>query len=337
MAIKKRALDQAVLGLILLSVIFFAMIGISFTTNYVIAANITNVSVLAKLNVTNTEPNITMVNLDDDVKTPAHEIDLTANGITAVTCNATVWDYNGWQDIDPGSINATLYIRSIGVNSNNDNNDHYTNNSCGRCVQVSATEAGCDCRFGMQYYANYSNQWLCNISINDKGGTASSTPLELNFTQTAVSNLTTVTKLLAIETPETVLDYGNLSVTQISNAIERNVSNGGNIDLNLTLRGFGGENSSRTANDTVVMICSYGNISYNYQRYSVGLNVSFTNMENLSNIADDTNFTLFRRTNDNSQGVRNDVNMTFWRLEIPLDVGGLCNGTIIFGAVERST
>jgi hypothetical protein len=59
-------------------------------------------------------------------------------------------------------------------------------------------------------------------------------------------------------------------------------------------------------------------------------------MKNLTNQTVDTNYTLAQRTNDNQDGVREDLNVTFWRLEIPLSVGGLCNGTIIFGAVETT-
>jgi hypothetical protein len=82
------------------------------------------------------------------------------------------------------------------------------------------------------------------------------------------------------------------------------------------------------------MICTYGNISFGYHRYVVGLNTSFADMKNLTNQTLDSNFTLSRRTNDNTVGVREDINSTFWRLQIPLSAGGLCNGTIIFGAIE---
>ena len=274
-----------------------------------------------------------MVLEDDPTGTTENEIDLIANNVTIVTCNATVYDFNGWQDIDADSVNATIYIYNTGdidINSSNDNNSHYTNRSCGSCVQGSTpTEAICDCRFAVQYYAN-DTTWICNISVTDKGGTDPENAL--NFSRDGVDTAT-ITKLLAIDTLTDVIDYGNLSVTEISDAIVRNFTNVGNVDLNLTLRGFGGENSSVT-NDSFAMICEFGNISFGYHKYAVGLNVSFAEMKNLTGQTRDSNFTLPQRTNDNLLGTREDINETFWKLEIPLGVGGLCNGTIIFGAVE---
>ena len=332
--IKRKTLKQGILSVFLLFAIVSVLIGVSFTTNYVIGepVNYTNATVIAILNVTNTEPNITGVIVDDDISNPADEIDLATNAFTVVTCNATIFDYNGYKDImDTNATNATFFMNSVGLDSADDNNSHYTNRSCGRCVQgSSSTRAVCDCRFAMQYYAN-DTVWRCNISITDKGGTGRPGQV-LNFTRTG-ADTTTVTKLLALDTPTTMIDYGNLSVTQISAAIQRNVTNAGNVDLNLTFRGFGGENDSIT-NDTFAMVCNYGNISFGYHRYIAGLNVSFSEMTNLTNQTVNTNFTLPQRTNDAPVGIRKDINETYWRLEIPLSVGGLCNGTIIFGATE---
>jgi hypothetical protein len=330
--IKKSSLEKGIFSFISIALILSIIIGVSISSNYVAAAlNITNVSVLAILNITNTEPNITAVTLNDD-DTLTSEIDLTANAERVVTCNATVFDHNGWQDIDPGSVNATVFIQSVGMDAADDNNDHFTNRSCGRCVQITSTTAGCDCRVAMPYYANNSNTWICNISITDRGGTGHP-DVELNFSDTEVSPLTTVTKLLALDTPSDFIDYGNLSVTQTSIAIRRNVTNVGNINMNLTLRGFGGENGSVT-NDSYAMICDFGNITFDNHRYVVGSNTSFDNMKNLSNSSQDSGFTFLQRIDDSNFG--QDRNNTFWRLSIPLSVGGLCNGTIIFGAIETN-
>ena len=96
--IKRKTLEQSLIATFILASLIFIIIGVSFTTNYVTGAtNVTNVTVIAKLNVTNTEPNITAVTLnDDDTSTP--EIDLTANGVTVVTfhchriiCNAFIF------------------------------------------------------------------------------------------------------------------------------------------------------------------------------------------------------------------------------------------------------
>jgi hypothetical protein len=333
--IKKKTLEEGILSVFGLLIIIAILIGVSFTTNYVTGEvqNQTNATVFAILNVTNTEPNITSVVLDDLDDSTANEIDLTANAITAVYCNATVFDFNGWQDIDSDSVNATIYVTTEGINGDADNNHRYINSSCGSCVQgSSSTEAICNCKFPVQYYAN-ATEWTCNISITDSGGTGRGTPGAdyLNFTATG-TDTATITKLLALDTPTTVLDYGNLSVTETSAAIVRNVTNVGNIDFNLTFRGYGSDNESIGQN--VTMICELGNITFGNQRYVIGNNVTFDAMRNLTNQTLDSNFTLSQKTDDNNLGL--EFNKTFWRLQIPLSVGGICNGTIIFGAVEAT-
>ena len=341
-SVKKRTIEQAVIVLTLAILAFSALVGITFTSYDVFGGNITNITVRATVNVSNTEPVIIAIRLDDNVSSPAHQIDLTPNGFTAVVCNATIFDYNGWADIAPNKTNATLYIKNVEEAGATDKNFRYRNSSCGSCRQAAASEAHlgdtattaiCDCKFNVQYYANNSNEWVCNMSVTDTGGTQVQ-HLELNISRTAVSNDTLVNKLLAIDTG-TLLDYGNLSVTETSSEIIHNVTNVGNINLNITLRGYGGSNESIGINHS--MMCDFGNISVGQQKYALGSeNIGktvFVNMTILRNQTDVTNFTLYHKVNDNSVG--DERNSTIWRLQVPLSVGGICNGTIIFGAVER--
>lgn len=331
--IKRKILEQGIIGLLTLFTITSILIGVSFTTNYVIGAtNITNSTVLARVNITNTEPNITMI-----VVSPS-PIDLTANGVTVVVCNASIFEYNGINDINQNATNATFYIQSVGENVPADNNHRYSNSSCNDCVQNSATNISCACRFGLQYYANDSSTWLCNMTVRDKGGTQKSGS-EINLSDSDVSSAVTVTKLLAINT-STLLDYGNLSVTETSAEIVHNITNVGNINLNLSLRGYGGTNDSVDSPfNNMTMTCELGNISIGNQRYEVGSQFTgatvFANMQSLTNTTRRINFTVPSRIDDSAFGW--DRNSTLWRLQIPLTVGGLCNGTIIFGAVDAET
>ena len=164
----------------------------------------------------------------------------------------------------------------------------------------------------MQYYANFSTSWICNITVGDYGGTQKKdSGLLLNLTDTEVSSAVTLNKLLAINT-STLLDYGNLSVTQVSDSVQHNVTNVGNIDLNLSLRGFGGDVIDGPGMN-VTMMCDLGNISIGNQRYSIGLNESsFANMRNLTNQTAISNFTLPARSLDSDFG--SDRNATFFRL-----------------------
>ncbi len=345
--INLRNLENILTGCLIFSILVTLLIGVSFTTTQVIGAtNTTNRTVAAKVNVSNTEPNITSMRLDDGVD-PTSQIELTAHNATTVTCNATVFDFNGWEDINPNETNATFYIQSMAASGATDNNFRYRNASCGSCRQATAAEASglysqattaiCDCKFAVQYYANDSSTWRCNMSVRDNGG-YQHPDFRLNLTTFEVSDVATVTKLLAIDTPSLLIDYGNLSVTETSGEIQLNVTNVGNVDINLTLRGFGGDNDSLDyPGNNLTMMCDYGNISIGNQRYKLGTEfiglTGFNNMTILQNQTQRTNLTLRQRENDTERTF--DTNTTLWRLQVPLTVGGLCNGTIIFGAIEQ--
>lgn len=342
--IKKKGLENLAAGALLFTIFIILFFGVSITGNLVVGNdnNISNITVLARVNVTNTEPNITSVRVDDSVLSPPDTIDLSPFTATVVTCNATVRDHNGWQDIAADQVRADFHIQGVDTSGSTDNNYFYQNTSCGSCRQATAAEAAndeipqadaaiCDCKFAIEYYANSSSNWMCNISVTDTGGTQIPS-LEINLTDNQTSNFTvTVTELLAINT-STLIDYGNLTVTETSNEIVHNVTNAGNVPFNLSLRGYGGTNESVGINET--MICDLGNISFGNQRYEWGSHqigsTTFANMRNLTNQTVITNFTLPQRVDDTTFG--RDRNSSIWRLEVPLSVGGICNGTIIFGA-----
>lgn len=329
----------------LFSLIFFGglflffIVGASFSSNdtYAAAINITNQTVIAILNVSNTEPNITNVVVDDDLKIPPDEIDLIANGAKVVICNATIWDYNGAGDIlSRSNTSATLYIDSEGSGAADDNNYHYTNESCENCIASSDPNiAYCDCKFAVQYYANYSDSWRCNFTVEDSGGHAQSEE-EVFLGDSEVSGLVTVTKVLGIDSP-LILDYGNLSVTQTSEEIIHNITNVGNVKNNFTVRGYGGTNESVGINYT--MICDFGNITFDYQKYEFGTDkigtTVFSEMYNLTNQTILTEWTIPAKKEDDYSG--SESNSSLWRLQIPSQVGGTCNGTIIFGAIDASS
>ena len=84
------------------------------------------------------------------------------------------------------------------------------------------------------------------------------------------------------------------------------------------------------------MICDFGNITIGNQRYFLGsTGIPFSDMTTLTNQTVKTNQTFPSRTDDTTYG--SDRNSTFWRLQVPFGVGGICNGTIIFGAVDAES
>jgi hypothetical protein len=287
----------------------------------VFGANITNVSVIAKAFIWNTEPVMGQVVISSP-------IDLTPGNTTIVNCTSYVWDYNGWLDIMP--LNATFYHYYESTNYGaDDNNNHYSNKTC-KCYQVDAspTNASCECTFKVWYYAS-NGTWMCNFTVRDKGGTA--TPLRKINNTASLNSTGEINPVLGINTQDTI-DFGNLSVTETSGYVRANITNWGNVPINISVRGFGGTDETWPDVGNYSMLCEFGgNISVGYQRYSISNTTVFASMINLTNTTTLIEpWSLPVRTNDTAYG--KDRNVTYWKLNVPLSVGGMCNGTVIFSA-----
>jgi len=287
-----------------------------------------NGTTITKVWVWNTEPNITGVTVGPST------ITLIPGNTTRINCTAIVWDWNGYADVNV--TNATFYHNTVTATDPDDNNNHYTiediNTNC-TCVQngASATNASCYCFFDIWYYAN-NGTWTCNMTIKDMGGNA--TEREYMFNDSATGNAT-INTLIGMDVVSLV-DYGNLSVTETSTEKEINITNFGNEDINISVRGYGGTNDTKRNNPTnSSFICELGNMHLGQERYAVSTGVDWTVMTNLTNTSTlIQNFTLPQRTNDTDYG--NDKNQTYWKLKVPLTVAGYCNGTLEFTAFDAN-
>jgi len=305
-----------------LSIIVLILLGIvslSFSMENVDGLNITNETVIARVNVSNTFPNLYLVRITSPLDIN-NNIDLTAGNTTTLLCNGTFQDANGFDDVT--KVNATLYFDNVGSNASDNNMTHYSNSSCGTCPAVpgSGNQNGtCSCQFAVQYYANYGN-WRCNMTVTDTG------LLESTYNSTTFF----MNEVVGIDLYNLTIDYGPLSVTSTSQNIPENVSNVGNVPINITVRGYGGTNETEGIN--VTMICETGaNITFGNQRYSTVNSTAFDDMRNLTNQTTMVPaLTIPTRTNGTTAG--NSTNTTFWKLRIPIGPSGICNGTIIFGA-----
>jgi hypothetical protein len=276
-----------------------------------------NMSTTTKLYVWNTEPNVSGVTIDPD------PIDLTAGNTTQINCSVNVWDYNGWEDFNVS--NATFFHASVNDNSPDDNNNHYTveniGNNCS-CDQVDANNATCWCLFDVWYYAT-NGTWTCNMTITDRGGEATERQFYFNASD---SNTATVNTVTAINVPEE-LDYGNLSVTETSEDKVANVTNFGNVPVNISVRGYGGTTNPDNPNN-LAMNCSYGDISIEYEKYALQSGTDYEAMNALSNTSTEMELSVNVREDDDSY--IDSTNETYWKIQIPLSVGGHCNGTLEF-------
>jgi hypothetical protein len=310
---------------IIIALIIIMIMAITPQTSDITAYNQT---VIARVNVTNSGPNLYRV----EITSPLVPIDLTAGGVTIVVCNGTFRDINGYDDII--DVNATFYQNTFASDATDDGNNHYSNTSClvggNTCTAIPDSNnlnGSCICQFAVQYYAN-NGTWQCNMTITDDGGIESSEN----------SSFVTINEVLGIDVETTTLDFGNLSVSQTSDPTRQNVTNVGNVPINITVRGYGGDNE--TIGQNVSMICdssagALANITFDYMRLDTINSTDYADMINITNqtkqIAD---LTIPKRTTNSSYG--NSSNSTFWRLKIPPEAGGICNGTIIFGAIDAT-
>ena len=99
--IKIMDIERIISSFIVILMLAALFVGVSFTADNVIGTNVSNVSVLAKVNISNTEPTLYLVRV---MNTP---IDLTANSAATVMCNGSFTDSNGFDDIK--NVTATLY------------------------------------------------------------------------------------------------------------------------------------------------------------------------------------------------------------------------------------
>jgi hypothetical protein len=286
------------------------------SANFTVRADCSSDGVrLEKVNI-RTVYNITFQNFAPQVQSvrTASPLDLLAGQNLSVYCNATIYDSNSPHDIR--KVNATLFQQSIGGSATDDNNNHYTNNSCAN-ISSFGNFANYSCGFRVAYYAN-NGTWKCNISVADIWS------LENSSNSTFFIN-----ELMAVEVFPSAIDHGNLKAGNTSHT-DSNISirNIGNVAIIPSVKGFAPNESLGYLN--LSMVCPIGNISNNNHRYSLVNGTDFSLMQEVDNSSRNFPFTLQQRTNDAAYG--NDTNLTHWKVRIPPLTLGLCNGTVVFGA-----
>lgn len=308
MNIKERTLDLVLAAGLFIFVLSVVGIG------YVIS---TPKTVETTVNITQGLPII-----DEIVINYGNSINLTEGSTFAVLCNATIVDYNGVGDLS--RVNATFFRNNgteatgYGAYGPENNNSRYENANCTYDSTINSFTFNYNCTFNVTYHA-FNGSWNCTVWANNS----------LN-TPTNGTNSSHIYPLYAINVTESV-DYGQLSVFDTSDMYTVNVTNFGNMPINLTVYGYGG--SDPTEGDGYSFVCpdtSGTNISIEYERWVVSDNtIAWGNMIPLTSSA-----TLMDNVTIQKQSTDSMVwNTTYWRVYIPPNPFGSCNGTIVYEAI----
>ncbi|MEM4331000.1 MAG: hypothetical protein QW273_03270 [Candidatus Pacearchaeota archaeon] len=321
----KKKKNRIELTLVILVVTFFFIVGL---VNFGFAGIGQNVTVTTILQVGNVFPEILNVTVNDN----ANSINLVANDSVLVSCIAIVRDWNGEDDIV--KVNATFFDKEYSFYDDLDNkNYHYSNNSCeiikdfGNYLGYNDDEylVLANCSFYVEYYANASS-WQCYATAEDSYG----------WTDNENYNIS-INPLLSLGLPD-IINYGTVNATYVSEEVIVNVTNVGNVMVNLTLEGY-----AQTIGDGYAMNCSLppsgtGKIPIYYEKYNLtesnpGTISSLSEFEekyiNLTSSQVVKKFELDKRRNETYNEAVKD---SFWRIYIPVGVAGNCTGNIIFGA-----
>jgi hypothetical protein len=275
-----------------------------------------NVTVITNLTVGNVYPEMTNVTIEANVSSVA----LTPNATKVINCVGLATDYNGWDDVKNAS--AMFFDNaSSSYNGADDNNLHYTNSSCSINQEGTYTN-WINCTFDVWYYANAAT-WTCTILVNDTAGRGG-----------YGSDVINVSSLLALGLPD-VIYYGKVNATEVSDENITNVTNYGNVKINLSLSGYGFK-----SNDGNAMNCTIGavkNISIGLEKFNLTIPnpgiLNYTQFNstylNLTSAPVVKSYNLNYRQNDTFNEA---INATYWRIYVPMGVAGTCQGNIVFGA-----
>jgi hypothetical protein len=318
---KKNTMIITLTVFLLLALATMFIIPSGIAPNILYNNNYNNVTVKTNVTITHSRPQVINVTIYEALNISAKNITISAGSTKKVFCNATVRDWNGFNDIN--MVNATLYhVATSNPSFADNNNSHYTNVSC---VYNDSLASGAPylgwyvCSFDVYYFSN-NGTWGCNVTIGN-----SYTVNNSNYTGT--NNGSTVFYPVYALNITDGIDYGSVAVEDWTNPdIIANITNLGNMGINITLEGYGTKKG-----DGLAMNCSIaGNISVENERYSLLPGTIFDNKVNLSSSSKTiANLTMPKQTISGTYV----TNSTYWELFVPPNPAGNCSGFILFTAI----
>ncbi|MEM4711017.1 MAG: hypothetical protein QXL18_03660 [Candidatus Woesearchaeota archaeon] len=301
--LKKTGMIIVILSLLVI------LIYTSFADN-IVGDNYRNVTVNTRVTISNSNPEVLSVSIYQENDPSLSNITLNAGSLRNITCNASLRDWNGYNDIT--LVNATLWhIPTSNFSDPNNNNSHYTTTCIDSGNGVNYT-VNYLCIFPVYYYAN-NGTWNCTVNVRDTYNKVGNN-----------SNTTYVYPLYALNVTDGI-DYGSVSVDDDSLTRQANITNFGNMPINVSVEGYGA-----VRGDGLAMNCSIsGNISIEYERFSLIDTGNWIDKVPLSSIPQlISNLTIQKQTLPSIPM----VNTTYWQLRIPPNPAGNCTGFIIFQA-----
>jgi len=277
-----------------------------------VSANYNNVTVRTYVNITNARPEVINITLYEQTNSSNKNITLNAGSFKNVACNATLRDWNGFNDIT--RVNATLWhLPTSNHTAVDNNNSHYTNVNCTNDGNGVGYYVNYVCNFTIWYYAN-NGTWTCNVTVADTR----------NASYYGMAN-TTFYPVYALNVTDGI-NYGGAAVETYTGNATANITNFGNMPINITVQGYGA-----TAGDGLAMNCSLGgNITIANERFAISDVVwgSKTPMTGASQML--PSITMPKQNTSATVS-----NSTYWQLYVDSanNPGGNCSGYVMFTAL----
>lgn len=290
--------------LLVLSLLIIVIMFSSFSFGSGPGPNNRNYSVDTRVNISGSPPFV--INA-----TAEGPITLNPGGVTLVTCNFSVRDFNGFADIF--TFNGSLYSTPVGENAVNDNSTKYFNSSCNPISgQQSGIYVNYSCQFPVNYYA-VNGSWTCLGKVNDTYGLAGR------------GNATTTINALYALNVTPLIDYGTHAMGQYVPNQTANVTNLGNVPINITVKGY-----ARNWSDNLSFMCEQGNLSLDLQHFSANNTADWATKQ----ILNDSYRQVHGLTVPKAMNATPSLNVTYWELYLdPTQLAqGECNGTVVFQA-----
>jgi len=301
--------NKIFLTLFVFFLVFLIFKGIP-VTSWGPGTNYKNYSVRSTVNVTNAYPEIINISCNS-----GQSVVLTAGTTKSINCTVKIRDYNGWNDVN--YVNSTFYYSLNASSDPDDNNTHYTNTSCSQTSNDGQYLVNWTCSFDVWYYAN-NGTWRANATVNDSYATKDNDYGNASLSALLALNVTSL------------IDFGNLAVTETSpSAVQANVTNLGNVPMNISVYGYGG--NSEVAGAGYAMLCEQRNITISNERYDLSSATLYDSMIPLTgSYVPISGIKILKQTQPGAYM----VNSTYWRLHVNLTNNpfGICNGTVVFSA-----